>query len=439
MQQRATGGAQPAVDQDAFPGAHTISQQPMTAFFSWTPLGVILLTSAMVSPMLVTVYGIDRTAVLALQYFIWAIATYLILTAVPRRDPRFPEMPSRMSRFFFLFLVAFSLSTVAVWINGNRSDLNAMLAQSAALLFMALPFFAMERASRTVRIDRAVLWTCHITLGLGLYSILGDFLGLAHFESFGGRYFGSLGDSIAWALTLPLIVYFSTGRMPLAALAGVGLALTASRAPVLISVGALILLMFFSRGRRFHYAAMILALSIVGLFQGELYTTLADRFATTTFTSNDRTTTAALGIKIFLQSPLFGSGYNSLTHFYPTSAHRMSLGILPSQTSTAVQMLSDGGVITFLAYFCFVVAATIAGIGLMRNSQRQAEGGLINGIAAWLLAMLWLNQSALWFVVGSYVGPLVLGMAGVIAGSRTRFQSAQALAAPPRRSRPALG
>lgn len=425
MQRRVTGAVQTTVDYIPFSDRHGTGQPPMAAFFSWVPLAVVLLTSAMISAMSVRIYGVDRALVLALQYFVWAVATYLMLTAVPRRDPRMPEMPSRTSRFLALFLVAFCFSTVAVWMSGSRSDLNAMLPQSAALLFMALPFIAMERAARTVRVDQAIIWTCHVILGLGLYSILSDFLGLAHYEAFGGRYFGSLGDSIAWALTLPFVVYFSTGRMPLAALAGLGLALTASRAPVLISVAALILLMFFSRGRRFQYAAMVLAMIVIALFQGGLYETLVDRFSTTTFTSNDRTTTAALGIKIFERSPLFGSGYNSLTHFYPTSSHRLSLGIMPTQTSTAVQMLSDGGLIMFLAYLAFVLAATTTGIALLRHSKGLPEGGLINGVVAWLLAMLWLNQSAVWFVVGSYIGPLVFAAAGVVAGASVRLRSAR--------------
>jgi O-antigen ligase len=124
-----------------------------------------------------------------------------------------------------------------------------------------------------------------------------------------------------------------------------------------------------------------------------------------------------LGIKIFLKSPFFGSGYNSLTHFYPSTARLITRGILPAQTSTFVEILSDGGLISFIPYLGFVIAATRAGLVLMRHSSKLADGLLLNGAAAWLVAMLWMNQSALWFVVGSYFGPLVFGMAGIVAGS----------------------
>ena len=35
--------------------------------------------------------------------------------------------------------------------------------------------------------------------------------------------------------------------------------------------------------------------------------------------------------------------------------------------------------------------------------------------------MLWVNQSASWFLVGSFVGPLVFGMAGILAGYWARI------------------
>jgi hypothetical protein len=221
-----------------------------------------------------------------------------------------------------------------------------------------------------------------------------------------------------------LIVYFSSNRLVLAAVAGLSLALTASRAPALTTIAALALLLVFSRGRRFEYGAMMLLLIAVGLYQAGLFTTLLSRISATQFVSNDRVTTAVQGIKLFLKSPVFGSGYNSLTHFYPSASHRNYFGLLPAQTSTFVQMLSDGGLISFIPYFAFVIVATTAGIGMMRQSQQFPEGRLVNGIVAWLVAMLWVNQSALWFVVGSYIGPLVFGMAGIVAGLKIRAVSA---------------
>jgi hypothetical protein len=74
----------------------------------------------------------------------------------------------------------------------------------------------------------------------------------------------------------------------------------------------------------------------------------------------------------------------------------------------------------FSGYLFFVAATTVTGIGLMRRWRTEPGSGAINGIVVWVLSMLWVNQSAAWFVVGSYVGPIVLGMAGIMAGYRSR-------------------
>jgi len=129
--------------------------------------------------------------------------------------------------------------------------------------------------------------------------------------------------------------------------------------------------------------------------------------------------TARLGLKIFSDSPIYGAGYNSFTYYFPYKINRV--GELPTQTSTFVQMLSDGGLLLFVPYIAFVGFVTFAGILLMKRSRMIADSDVINGVVVWLLAMLWVNQSAGWFFVGSYVGPLVLGMAGVVSGYRAKF------------------
>jgi O-antigen ligase len=393
---------------------------------NWTPAAVVLLTSAILTTLLMRVFQVDRTILLAVQYFIWIGAAILIVRAARKSRTNAMALPKHPSKLILYFIFAVAISTIAVWLLGIRSDMTAVGLESAALIFMTLPFFVFQRIARTADVERAVIWTCHVILALGLYSIVGEFLGWSHYELYGQRYFGVLGDAVAWALTLPLIIYFASSRIMLSALAALGLLFTASRAPALVSVGALILLMMFSRGRRFQYVAMVLVLSIVALVQSHLFDTLLRRLGATQFGSSDRMLTARLGLKIFAESPIFGSGYNSLTHFYPGVALRSSLGVLPAQTSTFVQMLSDGGLVTFLAYMAFVIACSTRGISAMRRAQNSKEAAIVTGLAAWLVAILWINQSALWFVVGSYVGPLVFGMAGVLTGYWTRYAQTSA-------------
>ena len=50
------------------------------------------------------------------------------------------------------------------------------------------------------------------------------------------------------------------------------------------------------------------------------------------------------------------------------------------------------------------------------------------GVAAWLIALLWVQQSAAWFLVGSSMAPVVFGAAGLIAGFDMRWREQRLLA-----------
>jgi O-antigen ligase len=382
---------------------------------NWVPLVVVLLVSAAFAQASIAVFEVQRAAALVAQYIVWAVCVAPIMS-IPRQLPGRvrPKSPARKS--LVAFLLALIVTTFIVWFVELRSNITDVVLQSAALVFMTLPFFVLHSAARVADVDRAVLLTCHVILALCLISIVGDFTGITNYEHQGGRYFGFLGDQSAWVLTLPLLVYFSDRRLILAAATIVVLALTASRAPAICVAAALSLLMLFSHGRRFQYIATFLIMGLLALYQSQVFSTLAGRLSATEFGSSDRIVTARLGLKIFADSPIFGAGYNSYVHFFPVGMKRMLTGQLPSQTSTFVQMLSDGGVLLFLPYLAFVIALTVAGIGLLRRSRSLADPGIVNGAIAWLLAMLWINQSATWFVVGSYIGPLVFGVAGIVGG-----------------------
>ncbi len=391
----------------------------------WIFFAILLLTSAMISTWMIRVYKADTTVTLAVQFVAWAIAAIGLSTAMRQRQTAIPSAPSRISFYLTLFLIALAVSTIGVWLIGLRSDMNIVFPEVGALIYLSMPFYLLARVARTVSVQRVIFSTCHVILAFSLFSILGDYLGFTNYEATRGRFFGGLGDPVAWALTLPLVVYFATRRFPLAAAAAVGVLLTASRAPTLTVIASILLMLGFARGRRSHYVAMLFLATTLGLYQAGLFQSLASRLSATELLSNDRIVTATIGMKTFFASPLVGNGYYSLARLYPSSVHRMSLGILPAQTSTFVQILSDHGIIAFIPYAGFVISTTIAGIALMRRSTELPDGAVITGVVAWLLAMLWANQSALWLTVGSYIGPLVFGMAGIIAGGRSRLDFAR--------------
>lgn len=380
---------------------------------------VTLLTAAMFTNSAIYILGTSRASMLVVEYLVWFVAAIVIRTQL-RTAPLLP-LRSPVRKGMIAFMAALALSTLCIWIVGTRADFDRLFPQVAALLYMALPFFVFDAATKAMDMERVVLLTCHVILALCMISILGDFLGFTDYENGGGRYFGFLSDPVAWALTVPFVIYFSSNRVALAALTGLGLALTGSRAPAICSATALLLLIAFSRGRRIQYFVTLALLLVLAAYQSDIFQTLASRIEATRIGSNDRLGTALLGLKIFDRSPYFGMGYNSFSYLYSRRFTNSLHEVLFAQTSTFVQMLSDGGLLLFLGYIAFVIMATRAGIALMKQSKTTPHSGVINGVAAWLIVMLWVNQSATWFIVGSYFGPLVLGLAGIVSGYFARL------------------
>lgn len=383
-------------------------------------LPMLLLLASDVFRNVTLVSGVDPFNAQLISYIIWIIGAVWLLAKV-RRNFHVPTVPAFV--WSVLIVLSLLLTTLLVGISGGRSDQGKVWQQTFMLVAMMIPYFSLTYASTYADANRSIIVLCNVLTALGLLSIGLDFFEFTSFLSNFGRYFGFMGDPVAWVLTLPFVLYFSTGRLVMAGLVGIGLALTASRGPALCSLAALLLLFALNRGKRFQQILTFVLLAIIALFQSPLFANLASRIGSTTFMENDRLVTARLGLRIFERSPIFGEGYNSLVRFYPY--HANIAGKLPTQTSTFVQMLSDGGLLLFVPFVGFVVALTVGSIKLLRIPPSVGRSPTINGAAAWLVSMLWVNQSAAWFVAGSYVGPLVLGMAGIISGYWARLRLVQ--------------
>jgi O-antigen ligase len=389
---------------------------------------ITVLVSAMLATASLSIFDTDRTWTLGVQYLVWALAFVGVTPRLKRLQVIRTETPSR--RTLISFLVAFAISHLMVWNADLRTDMTSVLWQAAALMFMTVAFFTMALVAKVDETGPVLLATCHVIFALCAISVVGDFSGLLHYEGgVGGRYFGFLGDQVAWAITLPIVVYFCSGRFILALLAAAILALTASRAPALCMAAALVLLMFADRGHRARHVLLVGLLLVFIALSGSLFQNLFGRLGDTAFLSNDRLATARLGLRLFHESPIFGLGYNAQGHFFPMTSRRALLGEWSTQTSTFVQMLAEGGLLLFAAYASFVIACTIGGLAILKQARASDDWRVVGGAVTWLLAMLWVNQSAGWFLVGSYIGPLVFGMAGILSGYWARILFARRLAA----------
>ena len=384
----------------------------------------VIVTSAMFAAAAIRIFEIDRSVTLFTQYAIWAIAAAVAMLARSSLNASYIPSRSPVVTSMACFVTALVASTLFVWKWGDRLDVSSTFLQVAALAYMCLPFFVFDYISKRVSVDGAIIVTCHVISVICMMSILGDLTGLTAYESYSFRHFGFMSDPAAWALTFPLIVYFSTNRFLMAGFVVLGLLFTASRGPALMVCAAFALLFVFSRGRRLQYIATLTVILAILVIQSDQFGAMIGRISSTQVV-NDRLFTSINGLQIFSASPLFGSGYNSLAYYYPSIGYAMKLGEMSVATSSFVQMLSDGGLLLFVPFFLFVVTATIGAIALLRHQQGQTSPGPIGGVCAWIVAALWVNQTAAWFLVGSYIAPLMFGAAGIVSGYWSRLRSAR--------------
>jgi hypothetical protein len=193
-------------------------------------------------------------------------------------------------------------------------------------------------------------------------------------------------------------------------------------------IGCAILLLFtFARARRLKYVVTLVPIAVVLFFQYDIASGLLDRLSSTSLSQNDRIWTSLNGLKLFQMFPIWGAGYNGLGYYFPYNVAARKLGEFSVPTSSIVQMMSDGGLLLFLPYLAFLTSSTIAAVRILRSNDEEGDPMMV-GVAVWLIAMLWANQSAAWFLVGSALAPLVFGAAGVIAGMDLRRREREFLA-----------
>jgi hypothetical protein len=338
-----------------------------------------------------------------------------------------PGVPSPMMRSMVAFATAWAISTGIVAISGGRLDSGKFVPQSAVLLIYMAAFFGVAAAARRFEMRRAVLIVCHTLSVIASLYILLDFAGITSFESFNGRYFGFLGDPAPWLLSFPLVIYFATSRFYYAAMVGLPILLTASRGPAFVIGCAILLLFTFAKARRLKYVVTLVPIAIILLFQSDVTSGLLGRLSATSLSQNDRIWTSLNGLKLFQMFPIWGAGYNGLEYYFPYNAVAQKLGEFSIPTSSVVQMLSEGGLLLFLPYLAFMITASIAAVRILRSDDEEGDPMMV-GTAVWLIAMLWANQSAAWFLVGSTLAPLVFGISGLVSGMDMRRRDRQAVA-----------
>ena len=194
---------------------------------------------------------------------------------------------------------------------------------------------------------------------------------------------------------------------------------TLSRGATLVVAGAILLLLAFGGGRsRLHYGPPLIATIGVIAYNNEQFLEFVSRFSRLEIEQSGRVVTSLNGLSIFRDSPLFGSGYDSLAYHFPV------LDIASAEfavaSSSFIQMLSDGGLLAILGFLTFVLTMSVLGVRSLTYRSEASLHQVVAGLTAWLLAIIWLNHSASWFLITSPLAPLVFGVAGLVAGYAAR-------------------
>lgn len=197
------------------------------------------------------------------------------------------------------------------------------------------------------------------------------------------------------------------------------LLLTLSRGATLVVTGAILLLLIFGGGRsRVRYIPPLIATMGVIAYNHDQFLEFIGRFSRLEIEQSGRVVTSLNGLSIFKDSPLFGSGYNALAYHFPVlDITRAEFAVA---SSTFIQMLSDGGLLAFVGFIVFVVTLTVLGTRLLAYRSAEPLHEVVVGLTAWLLAIIWLNHSASWFLITAPLAPLVFGVAGLVAGYAAR-------------------
>lgn len=256
------------------------------------------------------------------------------------------------------------------------------------------------------------------------------------------REFGIVGDAIAWPVAFLSVMYFSRKNWLAAGLFLSFLLLTASRAPFLITALCIVAMLAVRqvRGIRDYVGriAILIAMAAAASIAQDRVMPVLQRISGANLLESDRIVTTAFTLKVFQQSPIWGSGYNSQQFFFPQFFGNSSYSVgkvFKTPMSTPIQMLADFGVIGFalfalMAYFIIAASVRI----FFRTTPLGLVGGeldlfrTVQAIAVWNVAFLLLNHSAAYLLPLSIQGMMFFAFAGCVLGysARARANSSSA-------------
>jgi len=391
----------------------------------WEAVVCALTCAGLINPILfstiIRLTDISRDIPTAISLFLMclSVSTIFILSFFIR-NRKFTI--NSVAIFLILFIFAYIFTSAIVYINELRYDYGNMWKQLAMSLIPALLFFAYYQSMQFKNISKCIIFAVKIIFLLSGISIGLEIAGIFSFESYGGRSFGFLGDSVAWLLSFCGVIFFSTRLNIYFFITCVFLITTQSRGAIVILLGAVVLIFLIGGGVSLRRRVAIVLtsavfFSVVYFLMEDKFLEIADRFYEIDLIDNDRAWSIEIALSLFEQSPYYGLGFNAQVSFFsPYALQKVELRGFSTPVSTAFQVLSDGGMIAIFAYILLIIFVTIKSLKCILDKRTAKSNYVCKGAAAWLMLFLWLNHSAAWLIPGSVLSSLVFASMGMICG-----------------------
>jgi O-antigen ligase len=362
------------------------------------------------------------------------IVTLLLATAalviVSPRSRSYPGGIEGVALTVFLVMTIFSC--LLSQLSGERYNATDMWRYAILALIVTVSFWGCYAWAatrfRVGPIDTGVLIIALICMS----SVMLEARGLISYETYGNRFFGFMGDNVAWLLSFSAIYLLVRQKYFLLAFCVLALLLTQSRGALIVFIaGGFLFLakMTTTKKHKIYYLIGIIAIYLLFVFLApELLRNVFSRFSETDFFDNDRSRTNAFSLSVFEANPLAGSGYGAHTYAFESTVfrkmrHGKEMWAIP--VSTWLQVLADSGLLGFIPFVVFIMLVMRAALRTLHMRLGGSEHQALVGLSIWLLAFLFLNHSAPWLLPGSYLSTIVFAAAGLVVGARSWPQGHQ--------------
>ena len=355
-----------------------------------------------------------------------------------RRSSRGSVLRSRLLRvssLFFLYLLI-----VTFWFDqklkapGAVAQLDGLL---GLMVWLSPAFALLLVAGRPVDLV-AVVRTVNVGLLVMSASIYLSFLAHLAGLSFGERieyvegierYFGPLGDQVAYVVVLGVLFGLLQRRWGRCLFHLTALLLTGTRgALITLAAGALVYSVTpyvsqrSSRWTGKYLPILVLVLMVAGGIATSVGQAALVRFLNPSALEagiSMRIASMQLGIEAFLLHPAFGVGFAGFTEVaYTLRAEALFETFLPSYVSNTcnqyIQVAADGGIIG-LVLFASVIWALLSDSWDLRRVGAGETRGFFETVFIWILAILVGNQGAVWLLPNSLPSLYIFALGGLVS------------------------